>query len=288
MSSPLRICNKFAFCFRICRKQDVHNVTWTHSTCKENEIIFTGKNIESVKEKIIQSLQKNFSDFTADFVDADTTFSHLSGKIEKFKSCRDGVTAVENRHSMWKSTFEAATSELIVTASQVHKHDYRRGLYAVTSAHLLLGKDFTADLVKISDPKIAKEKLDRRRREINSMIDTNVYRLSVRLGDDQEEISDLLNPSLLCYRYWNRYQGNEHGRALKCFRNDIALLPIDNKLVNHGQYKFLTDVTVEDLRRAIGQKVRVKDKVGVIVHMNQALRNEVRIAYHLAFKINKG
>ena len=52
-----------------------------------------------------------------------------------------------SKKRMWQPSGEAATSELIIAANLKHKHDCGRGLFAVTSAHLLLGNEFTAEWV---------------------------------------------------------------------------------------------------------------------------------------------
>ena len=178
---------------RICREKHIKNPTWTHSTYRRNELIFTAENIISVQDAINEALKQHSPPFTADYVDSDVSFLHLSGKVERWM-CEEKTATVS--HQFWTRSGEAATCELIVGANQRHKHDERRGLFAVTSAHLFLGKEFTKHLVGLTDINAARAALDQQKKSINSMIETNIYRLRAEL-DREQKYYDLSNPTLI-------------------------------------------------------------------------------------------
>ena len=135
----------------------------------------------------------------------------------------------------------------------------------------------------INDLNEARQELEERRKHINSRIETNVYRLVIS-RDGDERIYDLIYPPLICYRYFN--SGEQSQQQFKQFRNDIALLHIpQSRVEDHGQYNYLRGVTLETLKKAVGKKVFIKERVGEVVHMTQALYNEESVAYHLAFKL---
>ena len=197
--------------------------------------------------------------------------------------------------SHWRESGKFASCEVIVAANQVFKHMAEEGLFAVTSAHLLLG-DNSCKRLKAVDPSQPIEqsvvrRLDVEREKVYSRIDRHIYKLHV--GQRQ---CDLANPSLLCYQYWQR--NNREQVPYQAFLNDIALFPIDSgyweiakthQLILNRNLPMVTDVTAEILKwmAESGQTVEIKDMKGIMVPMAESLSNK-KIGFNISFKLTSG
>lgn len=260
--------------------------------------MFYGEEISVIKDDILEALH-NFG-FQAEFVNTDQRLEHLSGQIQKWAS-----EPQSRPQDLWYKTGEAATCDLIVTGQVIHKHDKRRVLFAVTSAHLLLGEDITRRLVSITNHRKSNKFLNTQRKKVNSKINRNTYRLLLSKHElenrdhenqDDNTYVDLTNPPMFCYHYYRykRHQQNcQQQQPFKLFRNDIALLPIElsdsNIVGDHGQLRYLTKVTpefIEEITRC-GERVFVKGKRGNVVQVLQSAHQDRVFGLNLAFILDE-
>ena len=289
--------------------------------------------ISHIQSDIINTLADTV--YKTEFVDiVDQPLKHFSGEIEKWatsperiarhwtreqaerlhntassvtKQGSQNIPAVSSpscQYNMWYKTGEAATCDLIVTGQLVNKHDKRRALLAVTSAHLLLGKDTTTKLVSIPNHRKSKRYLKSQRQKVNIRINRNSYRLKLEKnanegcdGRDGDIYLDLSNPPMLSYHYFRHHSSNKkrcHPPLYKQFRNDIALLPIEqideDKVGNHGQHKFLTEVHYGfiDQLAQVEEPVFVKSRQGKVVPAQRYNSRDKFLGLHLAFILNAG
>ena len=175
---------------RLCKQKKILNPTWSHST-KENTLIFSGKGISAISKNIERLLKGEYYKYEAEFIDSEHHNTHLMGTVEVFKyakplggaaNIQDNVGTLLHK-SKWKSSGHSASCNLIISADQINKYSGEEGLFAVTSAHLLLGEDVCAKL-KTVDPNDPAEQravtlLDVERAKFYAKLDQRIHQLQL-------------------------------------------------------------------------------------------------------------
>ena len=274
-------------CFRLCEENGVLNSTWEHSPFKRNTIAISGHGISSIKQQITDAIRKELQSCTheLEFIDSDGIQEHLSGSIGKWTTTTEDrlQTTAEN---FWNPTGERASCELVVEGKQVNKHS-RPGTYAVTSAHLLLGKEVEKTLRATLKSEDVHQVVKGQLKNLNANIYREMYKLHITA--ESEKLCDLSYPPLACYQFYQRQ--NLLKKHIK-FVNDIALFPIESdcfgSLGSHGRCKIVPNVTSDRLKEMAQKrtKVYVKDRSGIAVPMREAVRQNQKIGYLLAFTLD--
>ena len=219
--------------------------------------------------------------------------SHLehtvpSGRIEKWEATVTEQPPQRADMSYWRKISANATCELVVVGKQINKHAERRGIYAVTSAHLLFGTQVEQTIRSTFNSDEVRSLVKGHLKTINANIYREIYRLCIT--EDGEKLCDFSYPPLVCYRY---YQLQNPNRIME-FGNDIALFPIESdcfgNLGHYGRHEILTHVSSNHLADMARKRtpVYVKGKVGIVVPMQQAVRRDLKIGFTLAFTLNNG
>lgn len=154
----------------------------------------------------MREVGERFPDFKIELFDDAHPIRLLSGTIQQRQ--------YDERNEQWKEG-NRATCELIVSG---HKHaNNKRGLFAVTCAHLLADKDCK---------QIACSPLDqvKKIKELRDLVKSRVDSFSYNLMGSARQATlnmNLGNPALIAYR-------NFGSAKMKAFFTDVAIIPIED------------------------------------------------------------